>query len=65
MKLIDLLNVYEDGIVVVDNVSGERIYDGDGQGYKDIHCEDSDYDDYIIESIEYGNQCLLIYVRPS
>lgn len=65
MKLIDLLNVYEDGIVVIDSVSGERIYDGDGRGYKDIHCEDSDYDDYIIESIEYGNQCLLIYVRPS
>lgn len=65
MKLIDLLNVYEDGIVVIDSVSGERIYDGDGRGYKDTHCEDSGYDDYIIESIEYGSQCLLIYVRPS
>ena len=42
MKLIDLLNVYEDGIVVIDSISGERIYDGDGRGYKDIHCEDSD-----------------------
>ena len=65
MKLIDLLNVYEGGIVVVDNVSGERIFDGDGRGYKDIHCGDSDYDYYIIESIEYGDQCLLIYARPS
>jgi len=65
MKLIDLLNLYEDGIVVIDSVSGERIYDGDGRGYKDLHCRDSDDDDFIIESIEYGNQCLLIYVRPS
>ena len=65
MKLIDLINLYDDGIVVVDTSRGDWIYDGDGRGYKDIHCEDSDYDDYIIESIEYGDQCLLIYARPS
>lgn len=65
MKQIDLLNVYEDGIVVIDTNQDTCVYNGDGRGYKDIHCEDSDYDDYIIESIEYGNQCLLIYARPS